>query len=179
MPMKPLTQRDKRTLKLTAMAGVLIVVYFLALEPMLASWQQMRSQRDQLQRQLDRLTGIQSGIGAIRFKELTDRVPVYEMPSAAAEQGLLFRDELTRQLQRAGLQARTLQLRDNRGKRENGFAVLTVDCQGRCEYEQMLRLLADLKRNPYYVGVEKLSLRVDTRNRNEMTFQLAVFTYAQ
>lgn len=177
--MKPLTQRDKRTLKLTAAAAVLIFGYFLALEPTLASYHRMRSQRDQLQRQLDRLTGIQSGIGAIRFSELNERVPVFEMPVAAAEQGLLFRDELTQQLQRAGMQARTLQLRDNRGKREDGFAVLTVDCQGRCEYAQMLRLLDDLKRNPYYVGVEKFSLRVDTRNRNEMTFQLAVFTYAK
>lgn len=177
--MKPLTQRDKRTLKITGAAAVLIVGYFLALEPMATSYRSLRDQRDRLQRQLDRLTGIQSGIGAIRFKELTDRVPVFEMPVAPAEQGLLFRDELTRQLQRAGIQARTLQLRDNRGKREDGFAVLTVDCQGRCEYEQMLRLLSDLKRNPYYVGVEKITLRVDTRNRNEMTYQLAVFTYAK
>lgn len=177
--MKPLTQRDKRTLKLTAAAAVLIVGYFLVFEPLMASYQQKRIQRDQLQRQLNRLTSIQGGIGAVRFKELTDRVPVFEMPVAAAEQGLLFRDELTRQLQQAGIQARTLQLRDNRGKREDGFAVLTVDCQGRCEYQQMLRLLSELKRNPYFVGVEKFSLRVDTRNRNEMTFQLAVFTYAQ
>lgn len=177
--MKPLTQRDKRTLKLTAAAAVLIIGYFLVIEPTIASYQTLCGQRDRLQRQLDRLTSIQSGVGAIRFKELNDRVPVFEMPAAVVEQGLLFRDELTRQLQKAGIQARTLQLRDNRGKREDGFAVLTVDCQGRCGYEQMLKLLADLKRNPYYVGVEKFSLRVDTRNRNEMTFQFSVFTYAK
>ena len=177
--MKPLTQRDKRTLKLTVAAAVLIVGYFMAAEPALTSYTTLRSERDQLQRQLTRLTGVQGGIGAIRFKEIMDRVPVFEMPEAAAEQGVLFRDELTRQLQRAGIQARTLQLRDNRGKRQDGYAFLTVDCQGRCSYEQMLRLLGDLKQNPYYVGIEKFSLRVDTRNRNEMTFQLAVFTYAK
>ena len=179
MTMKPLAPRDKLKLKITVTAAVLIVGYFLALEPMLASYREMRSERDQLQRQLDRLTSIQSGIGAIRFKELNERVPVYVMPAAAAEQGVLFRDELTSQLQQAGVQARTLQLRDNRGKREDGFAVLTVDVQGQCGYEQMLRLLADLKRNPYYVGVEKFSLRVDTRNRNTMSYQLAVYTYAK
>ena len=160
-------------------AAALIFGYFLVLEPTLASCRSLRSERDRLQKQLNRLTGIQSGLGAVRFKELNDRVPVFEMPADAAGQGLLFRDELTRQLQQAGIQARTLQLRDNRGKRDDGYAVLTVDCQGRCSYEQMLRLLADLKRNPYYVGVEKFSLRVDTRNRNEMAFQLAVFTYAK
>jgi hypothetical protein len=82
-------------------------------------------------------------------------------------------------LQKAGIQAKTLQLRDNRGKRQDGFALLTVDVGGRCRYESMLRLLGDLKRNPYYVGVEKCILRVDAKNRNEMTFQLAVFTYAK
>ncbi len=177
--MKPLTQRDKRTLKLTAVAAVLIVGYFLAAEPALTSYRALRSERDQLSKQLDRLTGVQSGIGAIRFREIMERVPVFEMPADAAEQGVLFRDELTRQLQRTGIQARTVQLRDNRGKRQDGYAFLTVDCQGRCNYEQMLRLLGELKRNPYYVGIEKFALRVDTRNRNEMTFQLAVFTYAK
>jgi hypothetical protein len=177
--MKPLTQRDKRTLKLMAAAAALILGYFLVLEPALASYRSLRDDRDRLVKQLSRLTRIESGIGAVYFKELSDRVPVFEMPEDAARQGLLFRDELTRQLQKAGIQARALQLRENRGKREDGYAILTVDCQGRCSYEQMLRLLADLKRNPYYVGVEKFSLRVDTRNRNEMAFQLAVFTYAK
>ena len=177
--MRALTQREKHTLRFTAAAAVVIVGYFGAVEPMAASWQAKRTQRDRLQRQLDRLTGIQNGIGAIRFKELTDRVPVFEMPVAASEQGLLFRNELTRQLQKAGIQARTLQLRDNRGRRQDGYAVLTIDCQGRCEYPQMLNLLEDLKQNPYYIGIEKFSLRADARNRKEMTFQLAVFTYAK
>lgn len=177
--MKPLTERDKRTLKLSAAAAVLIVGYFLFAEPAWHSYRSLRSEHDAMRKQLERLTAVQSGIGAIRFRELMSRVPVFEMPAAAGEQGVLFRDELTRQLQQTGIQARTVQLRDNRGKRQDGYAVLTVDCQGRCTYEQMLRLLGNLKRNPYYVGIEKFSLRVDTRNRNEMTFQLAVFTYAK
>lgn len=177
--MKPLTQRDKRAIVLMTVGTVLICGYFLVFEPAMTSYRSLRSERDRLQKQLNRLTGIQSGIGAVRFKELTDRVPVFEMPADTAQQGVLFRDELTQQLQKAGIQARTLQMRDNRGKRQDGFAVLTVDCQGRCGYEQMLNVLGDLKRNPYYVGIEKFSLRVDSRNRNEMTFQLAVFTYAK
>lgn len=176
--MKALTQRDKRALKLMAVGAALIVGYFLAFEPALESYRSLRDERNRLQKQLDRLTGIQNGVGAVQFKALSERVPVLEMPTDAARQGVLFRDELTRQLQKAGIQARTLQLRDNRGKRKDGYAVLTVDGQGRCSYESMLRLLGDLKRNPYYVGIEKCTLRVDAKNRNEMTFQLAVFTYA-
>lgn len=177
--MKPLTQRDKRTLKLSAIAVAVIVGWFMIVEPTLGSYRSLRSERDHLQKQLDRLTGIQNGVGSIKYKELADRVPKFELPQDAARQGVLFRDELTRQLQKAGLQARTVQLRDNRGKRQDGFAVLTVDCQGRGGYEPMLKLLADLKQNPYYVGIEKFSLRVDAKNRNEMTFQLAAFTYAK
>jgi Tfp pilus assembly protein PilO len=177
--MKQLTQRDKRAIVLMAVSAVLIFGYFMVFEPALVRYRSLRDERNRLQKQLDRLTKIKSGIGAAQFKELADRVPVFEMPADAAQQGVLFRDELTRQLEKAGIQARTLQMRDNRGKRQDGFSVLTVDCQGRCSYEQMLQVLADLKRNPYYVGVEKFSLRVDTRNRNEMTFQLAVFTYAK
>ncbi len=177
--MKPLTQRDKRALKLMAIGVILIVGYFKIFEPAMESYRSLRSQRDQLQKQLSRLTRIQNDIGAAQFKELSGRVPTLEMPKDTAQQGVLFRDELTRQLQKAGIQARTLQLRENRGKRQDGFAVLTVDVQGRCGYEAMLRLLEDLKRNPYYVGIEKCVLRADAKNRNEMTFQLAVFTFAK
>jgi hypothetical protein len=177
--MKPLTQRDKRALKLMAIGGLLIIGYFKIFEPVMESYRSLRCQREQLQKQLGRLTRIQNGTGEAQYKELFARVPALEMPKESAPQGVLFRDELTQQLQKAGIQARTLQLRESRAKRQDGFEVLTVDVQGRCGYEPMLRLLEDLKHNPYYVGVEKCVLRVDAKNRNEMTFQLAVFTYAK
>lgn len=176
--MKTLSQRDKRTLVLTAAAAVLIVGYFMVLEPALASYNALRSERDRLHSRLERLGRVQSDLGAARFGQMSRHVPVFDMPQAAAEQGVLFRDALTRQLEQAGIQVRTLQLRDSRTQRRDGYAVLTVQSQGQCTYRQIVQLLAALKQNPYYVGIEKLSLRVDTRNREQMSFELTVFTYA-
>ena len=177
--MKALTKRDKRALKLMVIGTLLILGYFWIFEPTLNSYRSLCSRRDQLQKQLHRLTKIQDGVGAVQSKGLFDRVPVLEMPKEAIQQGVLFRDELTTQLQKAGIKAKTVQLRDNRGQRRDGFSILSVDVQGKCDYQSMLKLLGDLKRNPYYVGIEKCVLRVDAKKRDEMTFQLAVFTYGK
>ncbi|MBP8604624.1 MAG: hypothetical protein KBI46_02110 [Phycisphaerae bacterium] len=177
--MKPLSAREKRAVGLVVLTAVLIAIWRVSV-PAFEYYQRLTGQRHALRQKIDTLFLLAKPEQQLRLKTLSEQVPVLEMPQPAAQQGILLRDELTRQLQRCGIQAKTLQLRESSGAlRRDGFRVLLLDCQGRCSTQSLMQLIEQLKQNPYYVAVEKLSMKVDPKERSAVTFQLVVSTYAK
>lgn len=177
--MRTLNAREKRAVGLVILTAVLIAAWRISV-PAFESYQRLIAQRNLLRQKINTLFSLSKPDQQLRLKTLSEQVPVLKMPQPAVQQGILFRDELTRQLQRCGVQAKTLQLRESSGSlRRDGFRVLLLDCQGRCTAQSLMQLIEQLKQNPYYVAVEKLSMKADPKERSAVTFQLVVSTYAK
>lgn len=173
---RALTERERRLVWLCGLVAAALLVYTLWVEPLASRWKTRAAEYQQLSQQIELIRRWQQSGG---LKGMRVSAAMVAAPLRADQQALLFRNKLTEQIQKAGLQARTVQLRDQRNRTENGYTVISVDCQGRGSYEAVLNLLADLEHNPYYVGLEKLSLRVDAKDRNQLNFQITAMTYAK
>ena len=172
-----LKPREKRILKLLLAMAVLIFGYML-IKPIWKDYQQVRAEHLQLQETVDDFRSIQAG-DSVRQQAIARMVPVFKMPVKAEQQSVLFRDEITKQLRQCGMKAKSMKLRQNKTKKVDGYKVWTVECQGQGQYGSIVRFVGGLKKNPYYVAIEKLVLKVDNKDRNKMTYHLVVSTYAK
>ena len=164
-------------MKLLLVTVVLIFGYML-LEPIMKDYQQVKAERLELQGTLDGFLDIGDSENA-RQTAIPQMVPVFKIPVTAEQQSILFRDEITKQLQQCGMKAKSMQLRQNKPKDTEGYKAWTVECQGQCQYDSIMRFVEEVKKNPYYVAIEKLVLKVDSKDRNKMTYYLTVSTYAK
>ena len=60
-----------------------------------------------------------------------------------------------------------------------GYRILRLESQGQGTYDQVLRLLSILPSNPMYAGTMRLRLTPNNMDRNQMVWELTVFTYAR
>lgn len=174
---KKLKPREKRIMKLLLLTAVLILGYNL-IEPILKNYQQVKAERLQLRETLDRFLSVRDS--DIARKETVARmVPVFKVPVAGEQQSILFRDEITKQLQQCGMKAKSVQLRQKKPKASDSYKIWTVECQGQCQYNSVMRFIEEVKKNPYYAAIEKLVLKADSKDRNKLTYYLTVSTYAK
>ncbi len=139
-------------------------------------WQQVRQSLAQSQKKLKELEpngAAQAGLLAL--------VPVWELPQEEPVQKTLFRDKLNEQLKKAGINSEPLQFLPVRKGKDH--KVLKIQCKGKCKFDQALDLLANLRENPYLVGVEELKVECDTKQppdkRQEVEIALTVSTFVK
>ena len=103
------------------------------------------------------------------------------MPQDQEKQKFLFRDKLSEQLKKAGIKAKPLKvLAVSKSKRVDGYQVLRLQCKGaKCKFDQMIDLLANLKENPYLVGIDEFRVRCDEKDRQQVEFDLTVSTFVR
>ncbi|MCP4454541.1 MAG: hypothetical protein GY809_24045 [Planctomycetes bacterium] len=173
-----LTDKDKRTLWLGAVASV--VILGLVYVPRLAGqWRSLRSEMHAMESTLQQIQNPKDA----KQKFMDTQVPVYKMPVAADAQAFLFRDKLTEQIKKAGLKEVPLQTEFSKKRVTGGYQPLYVSYAGKCSFDKLLKLLVDLKTNPYYVAVEALKIEADPKTpaqgRKEMTIELTLTTLAK
>ncbi len=169
-----LSERDKKALKLGT-AGVVVILVFAGATLWFENWRQVRKD---LQSARAHLSSISSG-GA-KEASLVSVVPKFEMPKKEKAQMILFRDEFNRQLKKSGIKAKSLGFVGGKKTRKvGGYKVLRLQCRGRCRYSQVLDLLADLSNNAYFVGVEDVQLKANTKDRKQVDLVLTVSTFAK
>jgi hypothetical protein len=156
-----------------------LCVYFLLVEPAFnnlgRSKRALEAERARLARLLE-----EGDAGHERSKRLAEFVPVFEQPQGADEQGRLLRDGMTELLKKSGVQVRSLAfVRGDLSGVSAGFDKVLLQCRGRCGYESVLNLLSQLKLNPYYAGIEELTLTADAKKRDELEMSLTVSTFAR
>jgi len=172
-----LKPREKRILKLLMATAVAIFGYIL-IEPILADYQQLRAERLEQLGTLEGFLDIGDSENA-RQNAIAQMVPTFKMPVKADQQSILFRDEITKQLQKCGLKANSMKLRQDKTAKVDGYNVWLVECQGQCGYASITRFFNEVRKNPYYAAMEKLTLKVDSKDRNKITYYLIVSTYAK
>ncbi|MEN6306578.1 MAG: GspMb/PilO family protein [Anaerohalosphaeraceae bacterium] len=175
--LEKLNPRERKIAVFCTVAGGLMVIYFLIAEPIMLKAGQIHSRRKQQQENLSMLLAEEGSVEAMKLKNLTAAVPVLEMPVEADKQVQLLRDQLTKQIQQAGIQVKNFQFQTGSATGPNASSLIMLQCRGRCQFPAIVKLLEELKKNPYYVGVEELTLRVDERNRQEMDFTFTVSTF--
>lgn len=173
-----LTDKDKRTLLFGAVCSVLILAMVYA-PRLIGHWRAMRSEIHAMERTLQQIQNPENP----KQQFLNTQVPVYAMPTTADAQAFLFRDKLTEQIKKAGLKEVPLQTEFSSKRQAGGYQPLYVSYAGKCSFDKLLKLLVDLKTNPYYVGIEALKIEADPKQpaqgRKEMTAELTLTTLAK
>jgi hypothetical protein len=165
-----LSQKDIRALKLGAVgvAAILILVFVLEGHE---RWDKARQSSEILEKQLDDID-----LNKAKRSGLTSIVPVFQMPVEKETQRFLFRDKLNEQLRNARINSQPIQEVSGGKSPIAGYELLRLKCSGKCNFGQILNLLADLKDNPYLVGVEEMRIKVDPKNQQRVDFDLTVST---
>ena len=165
-----LSDRDRRALKIAAVAVVVLLAYAFLLAPWLDHWSSVKTRLEAGKARLAQLDAIKPQAS----------VPVLEMPQKLHQQRLLFERKLREQLKKAGIAVKTLKYR-GKGKRNaalNGN-VLQLECTAPAKFEQVLTLLSGMNENPYLISIEQLDIQVGPeKKRQEMTLNLTATTLA-
>ena len=166
-----LNQRDIRTLKMGAVGVVAIFVFVFALS-LYDRWAQVRNSLEELNNKLELID-----VDKAKQAGLMSIVPVFEMPQEEETQKFLFRDKLNEQLTKAGIKSEPLQVVSVGKSRQAGYRLLRLKCSSKCQFTQVLDLLANLKENPYLVGVEELRIKCNQKNPQNVELDLTVSTF--
>lgn len=169
-----LGQKERRTLKIGAVCvAVILVVGFAA--KWLEHWAQVRKSLSQIRAKLEAIS-----VDEAKQAGLLSIVPAFEMPQAEEKQKLLFRDRFNEQLKNMGIKSNPLQVLPAGKSRQPGYRLLRLKCSAKCKFGQVLDLLANLKQNPYLVGIEEMQIQCDPKKpqekREEIEFDLTVST---
>jgi len=163
MMARKLNERERRLLLVGAIAAVAILVLGYGTKG-LDRW---NKNRDSLAAAKRKLGDVETD--KAKLAGLLALVPVFETPEPEEKQKSLFRERLYEQLKKAGITPEPPQ--PILGKKINiggtPYRVLKVKCKAKCKFDRLLDLLAGLKENPYYVGVEELQIRCDTKEPPE------------
>jgi hypothetical protein len=158
---RKLNTREKHMLLVGAAAAVIIFVFTYGSKGY-DHWSEARLTLSSAQRKISEVETDKS-----RQAALAAMVPAIEMPQVEDKQKFLFRDRLHEQLKKAGINTEPLQFLPVRKPRGVPYRVLKIKCKGKCKFDQLLDFLANLKENPYLVGVEELRIQCDAKEPPE------------
>ena len=168
-----LSQKDIRILKIGAVCVAAILVFVFASE-LLGRWAEARTSLAEVKNKLELID-----VDKNKRDGLLSIVPVFEMPEKEETQRFLFRDKLNEQLKKAGIKNQPLQVASIGKSGQAGYRLLRLKCSAKCRLTQVLDLLANLKENPYLVGVEELRMRIDKKKPQEVDLDLTVSTFVK
>jgi hypothetical protein len=171
--MRRLNQKEKRTLKFGVVCAVAIVMFSFATQ-LLELWKQRRSETagiNNLLENIDVTDAKQAGLMSI--------VPVFEMPEKEETQKFLFREKFNEQLKKAGIKSEPLQIVRAGKSPVAGYELLRLKCSAKCKFGQALDLLANLKENPYLVGIEEFKIECDQKKRQDVKLDITVSTFVK
>ena len=168
-----LSKKDIRAIKIGAV-GVAAILLFVFVSNWVDHWTEARYSLNKLKEKLELVD-----VDKARRAGLMSIVPVFEMPQKEEEQRFLFRDKLAEQLRQARINSGPLQEVASRKSSYPGYKLLCLKCTAKCRFSQVLDLLANLKENPYLVGVEEMRLKCDQKNPDQVELTLTVSTFAK
>lgn len=170
-----LSQRDKRALMIgvVGVAAILIIVLGAKCSD---RWGQVRGS---LARSKDEFRDMR--LGRTKQKALMSVAGVFEMPKGEQEQKFLFREKFNKQLKKAGIKSKPIQvLAATKMRNEPGYKILRLKCSAeKCKFGQVLDLLAALNKNPYLAGIDEFSIKCSEKNRQEVQLNLTVSTFVK
>lgn len=169
-----LSGRDLRFLKTGIVAVVLIILFVIGTD-WIEHWSGVRASLTRAKKQLQSIN-----LSDEKHAGLLSVVPVFEMPEPAEKQQFLFVDKLKEQFKKAGVKTKPLKVvLPGKSRKKTGYKLLRVKCSSKkCNFSQILDLLAGLKQNPYLAGIEEFKFKkADKKKANEFELDLTVTTF--
>jgi hypothetical protein len=165
-----LSERDRRALKAGAV-GIVVIAGLLLGMRWLDHWGGVRKSLGERRARLNALS-----ISESRRAGLAAIVPVFEMPRDEQRQKFLFLEKFNEQLKKTGIKVETMQfLPPVKSPEISGYRVLRLQCRkAKCNFGQAMDLLANLKDNPYWAGIEEFKLSCDKNKRQEFELNMTV-----
>jgi hypothetical protein len=181
MMVRKLNERERRML-LIGLAAVAATLVFTYGTKGIDRWHKSRVSLTAAQKKLSEVETDKTKLAG-----LLTLVPVFETPEPEEKQKTLFREKLYEQLKKSGINTEPPQPLLGKKIAVGGttYQVLKIKCKGKCKFDQFLDFLANLKENPYVVGVEELQVRFDTkeppekRKDKEVDVDLIVSTFVR
>lgn len=171
--LEKLNPKDVRALKLGALGIAAIIVLLLVLD-VREGWTKEKESFDAAKTKLDTLAALDmTEAEYIRFMSI---VPVFKMPVEKEDQKFLFQDSLNEQLKKANINSQPWEEIGGKIKLQTGHEILRLKTSGKCNITQLFDFLAILKENPYLVGIEELMVKRDTKNQQQVDFDITVST---
>lgn len=168
-----LSQKDIRAIKIGAVSVAAILV-FMFVSNWIDHWTTARDSLDVLKEKLELID-----VDKAKRAGLMSIVPAFEMPQNEEEQRFLFRDKLAEQLREARINSGPLQEVAGGKSPHAGYKLLCLKCTAKCRFEQVLDLLANLKENPYLVGIQEMRIKCDPKKPEEVELNLTVSTFVK
>ncbi len=160
---RKLNERERRLLLVGVAAAAVILVFAYGTRG-LDRWNKSRGSLTAAKQKLSEVETDKAKLAG-----LISLVPVFEKPEPEEKQKSLFREKLYEQMKKAGINSEPPQPILSKKMNIGGtpYRVLKVKCKAKCKFDQLLDFLANLKENPYCVGVEELQIRCDTKEPPE------------
>lgn len=168
--LKKLSPKDIRAIKLGAICVVGIIVFLIG-NSVYNRWTKAKDSTDLLNDKLELID-----VDKAKRSGLVSIVPKFEMPVEEEEQKFLFVDKLTEQFKKAGIKNQPLQVVSKSKSKMAGYQLLKLKCSAKCRLTQVLDLLANMKDNPYLVGIEELRMRKDKKKPQDVDLDITVST---
>lgn len=162
-----------RALKLGAV-GIVSMMVFLFVLDMNEYWTNKKKSFDVMNSKLDRLDTLD--LTEAKYAGLMTIIPVFEMPVEKERQKFLFQDSLNEQLKKANINSQPWQEIGGKLTLSTGHEVLRLKTSGKCNITQLFDLLANLKENPYLLGVDELTINRNAQNQQQVDFDITVST---
>jgi hypothetical protein len=172
---RKLSEREKRLVKIGLVFAVCILGFGLVSD-WLGHWWGVRKFNAERRDKFDSISLSEKEWVALRTK-----VPVFEMPEKYEVQKYPFRDKLDEQLKKGGIKKGTLQfLPLGRSQYAEKYKLLSLQCRrAKCNFGQVLDLLAVLPENPHMAGIEELKIKCNPKKRQEFELDLTVSTFVK
>ena len=168
--LEKLNPKDVRALKLGAI-GIAAMIVFLFILDLKTN---VKVSFDAMKTKLSALAAID--MTEAKYTALKNVVPVFEMPEEKEKQKFLFQDSLNGQLKKANINSQPWQEIGGKSTLKTGNEVLRLKTSGKCNITQLFDLLVNLKENPYLIGIEELTINRDTKNKQQVDFDITVST---
>jgi hypothetical protein len=171
-----MNEKDKKTIRMGGIGAVVVVVLFIAVQGY-GNWNKKTTEYKTMVNQLKTLNVADSA----RNRAL-EIVPVFLMPKDEQTQKTLFRNSLEQLFEQLQINTEPWQeVATSKSPIMTGYGALRLRTSGSCRFEQILRLLAELRQNPYLVGIEELHFECNPQNpqQTEFSIQLSTITSSQ
>ena len=168
--LEKLGKKDIRAIKLgvTCVVGIIL---FLIGNNLYDRWTEAKAATTLLNNKLESID-----VDKAKRAGIVSIVPKFEMPKEEEEQKYLFMDKLTEQFKKAGIKNQPLEVVSTTSSKTAGYKLLKMKCSATCKLTQVLDLLANMKDNPYLVGVEELRIRKDKKKPQDVSLDITVST---
>ncbi len=173
--LEKLNEKDQKTLKTGGLA-VLVLAVVVTGYMGYNHWTAQNKQKKKLNADFKKLVMNESA-----YKKLLAEVPVFQAPEDDSAQKTKFRDYLDTQFQRNNIttEAWVEVTASNAIRPPAGYGALSLktSSKGTVRFQNILNLLAALKENPYYVGIEELKITCDQQNPQLATLNIVLATF--